>query len=354
MACVVVHHAGELMLSACLRSVLDNEGVDVDVVVVANACREPLPSWIAGSARVHVLEPRVELGFADANNFGVRWVTDHLRPPDAYLFLNNDAIVETTTLRTLAEVLEGDSRCAAVGPRILVWGLPGIVNSLGLNVTEAGEAWDEGIGRPADEYRHVRTPYEVLALTGAALLVRSEALREISGWSKLYRYYLEDIDLCIRLRSTGWSVRVVPAAIAYHAISATSRPVADFKVYYSWRNQLLLLAACWPLRLLFRVCPRVLASQAHVFWRRLRVRATRDAWLQARAWLGALAMMPQAILSRSRAGGDTSWVDFLREPGSVPVIELPVVKEAPWAELAAEGPVMTPCADTVDGDQEVE
>lgn len=352
--CVVVHHTGELMLSACLHSVLDSKGIDVDVVVVANACREPLPSWIAGATRVHVLEPKVELGFAEANNFGVWWVTDNLRPPDAYLFLNNDAIVEPTTLRTLADVFEGDSRCAAVGPKILVWGAPETVNSFGLNVTEVGEAWDEGIGRPADEYRHVRTPYEVLALTGAALMVRSEALGEISGWSKLYRYYLEDIDLCIRLRSAGWSVRVVPTATAYHAISATSRPVTDFKVYYSWRNQLILLAARWPLRLLFRVCPRLFASQAYVFWRRLRVRARGDARLQLRAWLGALAMMPRAVLDRYGAGGDTNWVDFLCEPGSVPVIELPVVEEAPWKNLPAENPEMTLCTDTIDGDQEVE
>jgi hypothetical protein len=49
----VIHHRNSELLDHCLRAVLASTGVDLDVVLFENECREPLPGWIAAEPRVH-------------------------------------------------------------------------------------------------------------------------------------------------------------------------------------------------------------------------------------------------------------------------------------------------------------
>jgi GT2 family glycosyltransferase len=328
--CIVVHHKGANMLSACLESLLASDGVSVGVTVVANECREELPGWLREDERVQVLRTERALGFAEANNYATEWVRANGKAPDAFFFVNDDAAVVPQTLGTLSGVLDAAPLCGAVGPKILIWGAPNFLNSLGLNVTSFAEVWDEGIGQPAADFAGPPVERQVAALTGAALMVRAEALSEVGGWSQIYRYYMEDIDLCLRLWTRGWTVVNTTWAVAYHAISATSGHTADMKRYYSLRNQFLLILIHWPWRLLVHVAPKLIIVQLGVFLWRLRCRAFGDARLQARAWWGAALTLPRVVRERRRTRGDRSWTSFLRAPGSVPVIELPVVTTQPW------------------------
>ena len=319
---IVVHHEGRRLLESCLESLLQIEGVRLDVVIVANACPEPLPAGVR-SPRVHVVVSPRSLGFGAANNLGLRWAAAELPAPDAFYFVNNDTFTEPRALETLCSELRSDPRCGVVGPRLRIQGSEHLLNSLGLNVSTLGEAWDEGIGRPAAECGDLVEPREALAVTGSALLVRAETLAEIGGWSELYSFYYEDVDLCLSARARGWTVMVVPRAIVDHAISATSDRISDFKRRLSWRNQLLLLAVHWPWSLLLEVSPRLVGGQCRSLLRRLRLRAYGDAWLQWQAWLGALRLLPAALLARRRRGGETGWTRLLRPAGSVPRIVLP-------------------------------
>lgn len=318
------------MLSACVQSVLETEGVEVEVVIVANACDELLPVWIEGAPRAHVLRTDHAVGFSVANNLAVDWYESVVDGADAYLFLNSDARVEADTIAALYEVLTTDPGCAAVGPEIRIWGAADHLNSLGLNVTEFGEAWDEGIGRPVSDYPVGSDAKEVLALTGAVFMVRAPAFKAVGGWARIYRYYMEDIDLCLRLRARGWTVKNCRRALALHAISATSGEVTDMKRFYSWRNQFVLLAIHWPPSLLLRVAPRLAAAQLGVFLRRVRAKAYHDARLQLRSWLGAARLLPTSLRDRRRIGSSTGWTQFLLPAGIVPVIELPVGADRPW------------------------
>ncbi len=328
--CIVVHHRGADMLSACLESVLSSEGVEVEATVVANGCEEDLPSWIESCDRVRVLRPKRELGFAEANNYAVDWLEKTGGPPGSYFFLNNDAVVDPRALEILSQLLFSSPEIGAVGPKILIWGASDHLNSLGLNVTVFAEAWDEGIGRRVAEVGEIPAEREVVALTGAAVMVRASAFRDAGGWSRIYRYYMEDIDLCIRLRARGWKVINTAGAVAYHAISATSDSTIDMKRFYSWRNQFIVMLVHWPLRLLATVAPRLAMVQLGIFVRRLRARAYGDARLQASAWWGALLKVPTAMNERRKICGDASWTNHLLAAGTVPVIELPKVRDKPW------------------------
>ncbi|MEL7172374.1 MAG: glycosyltransferase family 2 protein [Pseudomonadota bacterium] len=53
-------------------------------------------------------------------------------------------------------------------------------------------------------------------LSGAALLVRTSAFRSVGGFDERIFLYLEDDDLCMRLRSHGWRLRLTPDAVVAH------------------------------------------------------------------------------------------------------------------------------------------
>ena len=52
---VIVHHRGEAMLARCLESLLRSSGVEIEIVVVANDCKEDLPAVAAASPRIHAV-----------------------------------------------------------------------------------------------------------------------------------------------------------------------------------------------------------------------------------------------------------------------------------------------------------
>lgn len=336
---VIVHHRGRELLDLCLRRLLASRGVDLQVVVVSNACREPMPDISEQDARVHLVRSDISLGFSAANNLGVDWGRRVLGEPEHWFFLNNDAGVEPDTVYRLCEALGSVPRAGVAGPRLVIWGAEEHLNSLGLNVTAIGEAWDEGIGIALADYGEMPEQREVLAVTGSALLVSAEAFREIGGWNELYGYYFEDIDLCLQARRHGWKVVHVPDAVAAHAISATADQITDFKRLLSWRNQVVLMLRHWPAGHLLRAAPRFVGGQLRKFLYLVRVKDYADAKLQARAWGGALRLLPRAVSQRLRSGGDQSWTRFLRPAGSVPVIRLPAILPGrrPW-ERPAEPP----------------
>ncbi len=336
---VIVHHKGRSLLDSCLRSVLASDDVEVEVVVAANACQEELPEIAEQDPRVEVVWIEAPVGFSEANNIGVERSAEVGSQPDFYFFLNNDTMVERDTLAKLVAAAEQHSECGIVGPRLMILGAQGVLNSLGLNLTRTGEAWDEGIGIDLESYGSLPPTGPVVAVTGAALMIRAHLFEELEGWEELYEYYFEDIDLCLRAQSRGWAVVRVTDAIVWHAISATAARGSEFKLHLTWRNRLLLWFIHWPTGELLETAPKLIYDEVSLIARRLYHKAYSDAGLQARSWRDFLRHLARAFRLRRQAKGDGAWVGLLKAPGSVPVIHLPELPEEALSEVPTQGEI---------------
>lgn len=333
-ACIV-HHRGQDMLDACLRTLLASEGVDLQVVILSNCCQEPLPAIADESERVHVAVSDVSIGFSEANNAAVAHAREHLGAADYYYFLNNDTESEPRTLVHLVDALRARERGAAAGPLTLIQAAPDHLNSLGLNVTEDAWAWDEGIGRALDDYGPLPDVREVAAITGSALIVDAPSFEAVGGWTEIYDWYFEDIDLCLKLWKRGLEVIHVPESVIYHRVSATMTTGAERKFFFFWRNRLVLALVHWPPALLGRVLRWALVDE-------ILKRPRTDNELQRRAFVGALKKLPRALRLRWRHRGPDDWRRFLHPRGSVPVITLPAAthqSSLDGTEAAPEGDV---------------
>jgi N-acetylglucosaminyl-diphospho-decaprenol L-rhamnosyltransferase len=65
-------------------------------------------------------------------------------------------------------------------------------------------------------------PRPVDWLSGAALWLRRDALDDVGGWDERYFMYMEDLDLCWRLRGRDWDVVYEPAGSVRHVQGAST------------------------------------------------------------------------------------------------------------------------------------
>jgi GT2 family glycosyltransferase len=226
----------------------------VDVVVVSFNSRAELPRCVApltGHSDVHVtvVDNASSDGSLDAldgfdldavalgenRGFAAGCNVGWSRGTAPYvLFLNPDAQISVESVRRLADVLD-DPSVGAAGPRIV--DEDGRLDYSQRRFLSIGEtfahafflhrmfpdaAWADGTLREPTAYAR---PADPDWLSGACLIVRRESLEELGGFDEGFFMYCEDMDLCLRIRRLGLSVRYEPDAAAVH-IGGASAPHA--------------------------------------------------------------------------------------------------------------------------------
>ena len=92
-------------------------------------------------------------------------------------------------------------------------------------------------------------------VSGTAMLVRRTAFEEVGGFDEDYFMYVEDVDLCWRLRKAGWDVRYAPTAGVVHAIGGSSeaRPLRMIAAHHRSLLRFAVRTTSGPRRLLLPV-----------------------------------------------------------------------------------------------------
>jgi N-acetylglucosaminyl-diphospho-decaprenol L-rhamnosyltransferase len=221
LAVVVVNHDAGPHLDRCLRSVLGAAGgLALEVVVVDNASTDGSERAAAAVPGVRLIANPDNRGFSAAANQGIRAT----RAPWVFL-LNPDAEVRAGTLAALVERAERDPRVAVVGP--LLRNADGTVYPSGRRVPSLVEAVGHAFlspfwpGNPFTRRYRIedwdrRTEREVPWVSGAAMLLRREAVEEVGLLDEGYFLYFEELDLCTRLRERGWRVLFTPVLEVLH------------------------------------------------------------------------------------------------------------------------------------------
>lgn len=194
-------------------------------------------------------------GYAEGNNKGIQQASR--QRPDYYLLLNNDTVLSKDFLKRLVSVAEKSPRVIAAAPLIYyadqagkkldkVWFAGGWLNFYAGGAHHLTEIKEEN---------RVKEWFPTEFLTGCCLLVKKEGIR---GQSQLFDpaffAYCEDVDLSCRWLSQGRALALVPEAIIWHKLAASSGgPKSANFWYYNVRNNFLILAryAQWYHRFVF-------------------------------------------------------------------------------------------------------
>jgi len=326
---IVINWNGIEHLPRCLGSLARLDYPNLRTVMVDNGSADRSAEYVrARFPAVTVLENRRNVGFAAGNNQGMAHALE--RGAEYIALLNNDMEVDPGWLSALVETAEGDRSVGACAPKLLYFDRRDIIQGIGVCLNRIGLAWDCLNGRY--DLPGLSVPAEVIAACGGAFFVRAAALRAAGLFDPAFFIYLEDVDLSLRIRAHGYRIVTVPAARAYHKVSATMIENSPRKNFLTLRNRLMLILKCFPLSRLPGALAGTLRRECGVardnYWRgQPRLIAT-----QARALLAALPRLPRLLAARRRMPPLThERVWRLLSPGERPArIRLPVLPAEGW------------------------
>jgi len=224
---------------ACLESLAAVGDPNLRVIVVDNGSQDGTVEVLrVQHPDVTVLPTGRNLGFAGGNNVGIEHALT--ANPDAVLLLNNDTYVCATAINELVDVLRSHPDAAACSPVLPYAADPS-------RLWFAGAPYDPDSWRSARSSRYERGltplpdhPVVIDRAAGAAMLVRTQVLRELGGLADELFFLHEDVDWSLRARRAGWHILLAPRARIIHKV-ATSQggtPYTPTTAYYGTRNDL--------------------------------------------------------------------------------------------------------------------
>ncbi|MEA2441667.1 MAG: hypothetical protein QOH76_3091 [Thermoleophilaceae bacterium] len=211
--CVVLTHGQRPdLLALAIDSLVRQEGVETEIVVVGNAWK---PTGLPDGVRSLWLEE--DIGIPAGRNAGVPLVRgDHL------FFLDYDAsLAEPDILLKLARLFDAMPDVALVQPRI--------------------EPLEGGVG-PRDWVPRLRAGSrgrsgDVTISWEGALAMRRTVFEQIGGWSAELRVIHEGVDLAWRTMDSGHRVYYAADLVARHPLPVDSPSRHHYSRYFGARNR---------------------------------------------------------------------------------------------------------------------
>jgi GT2 family glycosyltransferase len=220
---VIVNWNSAELVKKCLASIYENiGGIDHEIIVIDNGSFDACGNMVKEQyPAVLFLQSHNNQGFAKANNLGAAGARG-----DALLFLNPDTEVVGNAVSQMLSVLKTLPQAGIVGCKLLntdltvqtscVQPFPTILNqALDLTIMQrlfpAVSLW-----RTSASFNNAEDPVEVQAISGACMMVKSAAFRDVNGFSPEYFMYTEDIDLCFKAQQAGYKNYYINTASVIH------------------------------------------------------------------------------------------------------------------------------------------
>jgi len=273
---VLVNYNSGPWLARSVRALKGRGARFPEVIVLDNASDDSSVDDLQTMPGLKVIRLQENLGFGPGVNRAFQDVdTDYM------LIINPDCLLVAEALVTLVSELDAHPEAGLTSGRIFDMGgneqrgsrrqLPGprrVLNEV--------FRFRPGVGVDLTDLPAPLEAGPVEAVSGACMLVRTEAFEQLGGFDPGFPMHFEDLDLMARLQQADWSVRLVPTVAISHAggVSSRRRPV------------------------------KVMLAKHHGLWRYLN-KHCRDrwpAWVRPFWWLGiwlhAALMLPVSMWRR--------------------------------------------------------
>jgi GT2 family glycosyltransferase len=241
---VIVNYNAGAYLAACLDSLAVQTLADFEVIVVDNASRDDSLSAVQGRARVRVMRNSSNLGFAAAQNQGMR------ASQGRYLMaLNFDIQLAPDYLAQAVAAMESYPMIGSLSGKMLKMKPDGErttqFDNAGLLFTRRRMPQHRGVGE--QDRGQYQQPDLVFGVMGAAALYRRAMLDDVAWrgqyFDESYFMWYEDIDLDWRARLRGWDCLYLPQAVAYHVGDPHGHGRSRFGAEMTIRNRWMMILA---------------------------------------------------------------------------------------------------------------
>jgi hypothetical protein len=225
---IIVSFNARAEIERCLESLhAARPAAQHEILVVDNGSTDGSADAVRRWPDVKVTEAGANLGFARANNIGIR-----ASGGANILLLNSDTIVPAGAIDRLLAELAAHDEVAVVGPR-LVDAAGRAELSFGRMIGPLSELRQKRRARGGAVETLTRTRHTPDWVSGACLLVRRADAEAVGGLDERYFMYTEDVDFCAAIRARGRQILFTPDVEVVHlrGRSAATAPAATREHY---------------------------------------------------------------------------------------------------------------------------
>lgn len=239
---VILNYNTRHFLEKFLPSVLATDYENFEVVLADNASKDDSVEFVRQNfPTVKIIVLSENYGFAGGYNKALAQVK-----ADYFVLLNSDVEVPKDWLKPLVALAESDFKIAAIQPKLLDYkdktkfeyagGSGGFIDKYGYPFCRG--RWFNHLEMDNGQYNDSR---EIFWATGACFLIRSKYWEQANGLDEDFFAHMEEIDLCWRLKNSGYKIMVCPQSVVYHVGGGTLPVGNPRKTYLNFRNGLFLL-----------------------------------------------------------------------------------------------------------------
>ena len=249
-AVVILNWNGLNMLKAYLPALKERTPDDAFIVVADNGSTDGSVEWLEKDhPDIRTIRFDQNYGFTGGYNRALREIE-----ADYYVLLNSDIEVGEGWLEPLVGFMEEHPEVGICQPKVLSmaerdrfeyagaaggfidrYGFPFCRGRILSNLERDEGQYDEAV--------------ECFWATGACMVIRSALYHHLGGLDESFFAHMEEIDLCWRAKLLGYQVWCVPASKVWHVGGGTLPNNSPRKLYFNYRNNLLMLYKNLPERL---------------------------------------------------------------------------------------------------------
>ena len=224
------------------------------LVVADNGSTDGSVEWLkAEHPNVQLIEFDRNYGFTEGYNRAFRQIE-----ADYYILLNSDVEVTPGWAQTLINFMEDNPDAGICQPKILSES-----NRDTFEYAGAAGGFIDHFGYPfcrgrilsniEKDHGQYDEEEEIFWAAGACMVVRSSLYHHLGGLDEHFFAHMEEIDFCWRAKLLGFQVWAVPQAKVYHVGGGTLPNNSPRKLYFNYRNNLLMLYKNLPGNLRWRL-----------------------------------------------------------------------------------------------------
>lgn len=233
-AIIVLHWRDDQRTQDCLAALRTLDYPNYSIILVDNGSHNgSLERLIAQFPNIPVIRHQENRGFAGGVNPAICHVLEE--GAEAIMLLNNDATLSPDALRRMVQTLERHPHIGILSAAVVRADRPDVMAGVGAIVRRYWTtpiAWNEQMPSFSPD-----VPISIPTAFGCALLIRRAVFEHIGLFDERYFFYYEDTDFCMRARAAGFDIAYLPGAVAYHAVSASTRGIAGLREFYMARSR---------------------------------------------------------------------------------------------------------------------
>jgi GT2 family glycosyltransferase len=237
---IIVTWNSEEFIRNCLDSILISAGsLSLEIIVVDNNSSDKTARIVEQFyPQVNLIQNKKNSGYAKANNQGIEEARG-----EYILLLNPDTQVLEDALSLMYEFMEENPKIGALGPKLLnpdktvqsscrefptfstlVWEFSGLSRLFPKS---------SGFGRWRMGYFDFDKPREVDQPMGSCLMLRRETLDDVGIFDENFGMFFNDVDLCFRIKKSGWKIYFYPEPKVVHFKGASTRKAKTKMIWLS-------------------------------------------------------------------------------------------------------------------------